>query len=131
MVDHLLLNLDNDKATGLVFIDYKKAFDLIDHELLLSKLRALGVSENYLPLFCDYLSGRSQYVNIDGCHSTRRAVTLGVPQGSILGLVLFLVFINDLPKTLQHSAADIYADDTTITYSTHYQAALNGISEGL
>ena len=78
LVDQLLLNLDNDKATGLVFIDYKKAFDLIDL-LLLSKLKAFGVSENHLPPFCDYLSGRSQYVNVEGCRSSRRAVMLGVP----------------------------------------------------
>ena len=131
LVDQLLFNLDNDKATGLVFIDYKKAFDLIDHNLLLSKLKALGVGESSLPLFRDYLSGRRQYVNIDGHHSTQRALTLGVPQGSILGPILFLVFINDLPATLQHSVADIYADDTTISYSTHYTTAPNDISVGL
>ena len=131
LVDQLLFNLDNDKVTGLVFIDYKKAFDLIDHKLLLSKLRALGVGESRLPLFRDYLDGRCQYVNIDGYHSTQRALTLGVPQGSILGPILFLVFINDLPAALQHSVADIYADDTTISYSTHYTAAPNDISNGL
>ena len=103
---------------------------LVD-QLLLSKLRALGVSVNHLLLFCDYLSGRGQCVNIDWYHSTRRAVTLGVPQGSILAPVLSLVFINDLPEALQRSAADIHADDTTISYSTHYWAASNGISEGL
>ncbi|PFX17087.1 putative RNA-directed DNA polymerase from transposon BS [Stylophora pistillata] len=131
LVDQLLFNLDNVKATGLVFIDYKKAFDLIDHNLLLSKLKALGVGEGSLPLFRDYLSGRRQYVNIDGHHSTQRTLTLGVPQGSILGPILFLVFINDLPATLQHSVADIYADDTTISYSTHYTTAPNDISVGL
>ena len=131
MVDQLLLNLDNDKITGLVFIDYKKAFDLIDRQLLLSKLRALGVNETFLPLFRDYLSGRSQYVTIDGCYSTKRSVKLGVPQGSILGPILFLVFINDLPEALQHCVADIYADDTTISHSAHYQVAPNAVSEGL
>ena len=127
LVDQLLFNLDNDKVTGLVFIDYKKAFDLIDHKLLLSKLRALGVGESSLLLFRDYLSGRRQFVNIDGYHSTQRALTLGVPQGSILGPILCLVFINDLPAALQHSVADIYA----ISYFTHYMAAPNDISEGL
>ena len=133
LVDQLLLNLDNDKITGLVFIDYnsREAFDLIDHQLLLSKLKVLGVNETFLPLFRDYLSGRSQYVTIDGCHSTKRSVTLGVPQGSILGPILFLVFINDLPEALQHCVADIYADDTTISHSAHYQAAPNAVSEGL
>lgn len=119
------------KPLDLVFIDYKKAFDLIDHNLLLSKLKALGVGESSLPLFRDYLSGRRQYVKIDGHYSTQRALTLGVPKGSILGPILFLVFINDLPATLQHSVADIYADDTTISYSTHYTTAPNDISLGL
>ena len=131
LIDQLLLNLDNDKITGLVFIDYKKAFDLIDHQLLLSKLKVLGVNETFLPLFHDYLSGRSQYVTIDGCHSTKRSVKLSVPQGSILGPILFLVFINDLPEALQQCVADIYADDTTISHSAHYQVAPNAVSEGL
>ena len=84
LVDQLLFNLDNDKVTRLVFIDYKKTFNLIDHQLLLSKLKVLGVDETLLPPFRDYLSRRSQYLNIDGCHSAKRSVTLGVPQGSIL-----------------------------------------------
>ena len=131
LVDQLHFNSDNEKVTGLVFIVYKKAFDLIYHRLLLLKLRALGVDESRLPLFRDYLNGKCQYVNTDGYHSTKRAITSGVPQGSILGPILFLVFINDLPATLQHSMADIYADDTTISYNSHYTAAPNDISDGL
>ena len=69
------------------------------------------MDESCLPLFRDYLNGRCQYVNIDGYHSTKRAITLGVPQGSILEPIIFFAFINDLPAKLQHPAADIYADN--------------------
>ena len=131
LVDQVLFDLDNDKVTGLVFVDYKKAFDLIDHHLLLTKLGAIGIGEDYLPLFTDYMNGRKQYVNIDGCHSSIRDITLGVPQGSILGPVLFLIFINDLPSALQDTVADIYADDTTVSYSTDYRLAPQAVSDSL
>lgn len=131
IVDQMLLDLDKDNVTGLVFVDYKKAFDLIDHDLLLLKLKSLGVGEDLLPIFRDYLSGRTQYVDIDGHYSTKRAVSLGVPQGSILGPVLFLIFINDLPTVIQHSMVDIYADDTTISYSSNFKTAAGDISNCL
>ena len=96
-------------------IDYKNALNLIDHTLLIQKLWATSINNDYVSLFESYLSDHTQNVNINGCHSTLRGANLGVPQGSILGPVLFLIYINDLPETLEHSAADIYADDTSIS----------------
>ena len=127
-MDQILFDLDNDKVTGLVFIDYKKAFDLIGHNLLLSKLEH---GKDYLPLFTDYMRGFKLDVNVDGSHSSTRGITLGIPQGSILGPVLFVVFIKGLPSALQSTVADIYADDTTIGYSTDYKVPPQAISDGL
>ena len=123
LIDELLLSLDKDNVTGLVIIDYKKVFDLIDHTLLLQKLRAAGIDNDYVSLFESYLSDRTQYVNIDWCHSALRDANLGVSQGSMLGLILFLIFMNNLPKILEYSAAEICADDTTISANVDYRSA--------
>jgi len=112
-------------------IDYKKAFDPINHTLLLQKLEYIGIDSNYISRFESYLTKRMQYVNIDWCHSTQKQVKLGVPQGSILGPVLFLIFINDLSKVLALSEADIYADDTTISASAHYGLAPGALNLAL
>ena len=85
LIDELLLSLDKDNVTGLVMIEYKKVFNLIDHTLFLQKLWAAGVDNDYVLLFESYLGDRTQNVNINGCHSTLRDGNLGVPQGSILG----------------------------------------------
>ena len=128
LVDQLLFDLDRNRASGLVFIDYKKAFDFIDHGLLLEKLKAYGVCDNELELLRSYLSGRTQYVYINGCHSSPRTVSAGVPQGSILGPILFLLFINDLPSAAQCSTVDIYGDDTTLSLSSDVTNGLTAMS---
>ena len=96
------------------------------YAFFLQKLRATGIDNDYVSLFESYLSDRTQYVNIDGCHSTLR-----VPQGSILGPVLFLIFINDLSKILEHSTADIYADDTTVSANVDYRSAPGALHQVL
>ena len=99
LVDELLLHLDKDNVTGLVMTDYKKRSIL---SIIRFFHRSLGLllSIMIVSLFESSPSNRTQYVNIDACHSTLRDVKLGMPHGSILGPVLFLIFISDLPKIL-------------------------------
>ena len=99
-----------------VFCDLQKAFDCCDHKILLKKLKNLGVQGTELDWFSSYLSGRSQYVDINGCSSPPLEILCGVPQGSILGPILFLVYINDLPLA-SNLFSSLFADDTTLLAS--------------
>ena len=101
----------------LIFIDYKKAFELINHHILLLKLEAYSVESKELMLLKQYLQGRKQSVTINGVRSDPQPITHGVPQGSVLGPLLFTIFMNDLPQSIVQSVVDIYADDTTISAS--------------
>ncbi|KAL7291233.1 hypothetical protein TKK_0014846 [Trichogramma kaykai] len=99
----------------LVSFDFSKAFDAIPHALLLRKLRMIGCDEGSLRWFASYLSGRAQAVRLpDGSHTPLVSVSSGVPQGSVLGPLLFIIFINDLPAVLDRAQHMIYADDTQI-----------------
>ena len=96
-----------------VFLDISKAFDKVWHEGLLYKLKSMGISGELYDLLENYLSGRFQRVVLNGQTSSWRPVLAGVPQGSILGPLLFLVYINDLPDGLK-SNAKLFADDTSL-----------------
>ena len=118
IVDDLLFNLDNDRVSGMVLVDYRKACDMIDHTLLLKKLEMYGISRDSLQWFTSYLKDRRQLVKLVDKQSSVAIVRHGIPQGSILGPLLFIVFINDLPLYVTSSRIDLYADDTTLTSST-------------
>ena len=97
------------------FLDLKKAFDTIDHQILLWKLERYGIRGNCLKWFQSYLANRYQKAEINGHLSNWRKVNCGVPQGSILGPLLFIIYINDLPDCCKHTDIILFADDTTIS----------------
>ena len=106
------VNIDNGFLNGVVFIDLKKAFDTIDHEIILRKMSYFGADQESITWFQSYLSNRTQRCNVNGRLSTPRTITCGVPQGSILGPLLFLMYINDLPNCLREASQRMFADDT-------------------
>ena len=123
LVSHVLKNQQQSKYTAALFLDLSKAFDTLDHELLLQKLEIYGIRGTALNWFCSYLSERKLRVKIksnDGCtinHSKWYDYTHGTPQGSCLGPLLFLVFCNDLRLNLEYLSCIQFADDTTLYYA--------------
>ena len=112
-----LLNIDQGNYNIAVFVDLKKAFDTVNHEFLLNKLRHYGMDNTELKWFTSYLTDRKQYTVADGAMSSESNINHGVPQGSCLGPLLFLVYINDLPICLEKCTSKLYADDTDISTS--------------
>ena len=104
---------DENKQIDNVYLDIKKAFDTIPHERLLLKLEKYGIDGELLSWVKDFLNGRRQRVILNGECSDRKNVTSGVPQGSVLGPVLFIIYVNDMPDSLQNFCK-IFADDTKI-----------------
>ena len=111
------INIDKGHINGVIFIDLKKAFDTVNHEIIIRKLQNYGLDRNALAWFQSYLSNRSQKCLVNGKLSDSRPITCGVPQGSIIGPLLFLVYINDLPNCLDLAVPNMFADDTNVSLS--------------
>lgn len=127
----MLSSFDKSQFTGAIFIDLTKAFDLVDHYLLLDKLYSIGLNQNALLWFNSYLHSRQQCVVFQGCQSDYLLVDKGVPQGSTLGPLLFTIFINDLPQMYSKSFVHLYADDTVIYTSNSLQSDFNLVQKWL
>ena len=107
--------VDQNKVVAVAFIDFRKAFDCVSHTTLLHKLRhQFGIQGPLFSWLTDYLSDRTQFSVVNGQHSNVVNVRCGIPQGSILGPTLFVLYTNDLPSSVSSGSVFMYADDTTV-----------------
>ena len=114
LTDQIYKAIDNKLVTLVTYLDFAKAFDTINHDLLSQKLRKIGLAEASVSWFKSYLTNRLQMTKANGVTSLPGRITCGVPQGSILGPLLFLIYINDLPTSLTSLQCQLYADDTAL-----------------
>lgn len=117
ITDDILRGIDAKKLTVLVLLDYTKAFDTINHDIMLAILKNIGITGNSLNFFRHYLTGRCQSVKIEESVSMPLELFCGVPQGSILGPLLFTLYTSDFPSAVKHCKINFYADDTQLHYS--------------
>ena len=118
VLEYIYGALDDGNYVIGVYIDFKKSFDLVSHDILLQKLQHHGIGGLALNWFSSYLHDRKQFVSVNGTNSDLQAICqFGVPQGSILGPLLFLIFINDIHTSIECSKIKLFADDTNCFFS--------------
>ena len=110
--------IESKNSTLSVFLDLSKAFDTINHDILLQKMEFYGIRGIAHDWMKSYLSNRSQFVRHQNCSSNKMSTTCGIPQGSVLGPLLFIIYTNDLPDCLSRSKRVLFADDTTVYLSS-------------
>ena len=116
-IDKVAQALDNHLHTIGILLDFSKAFDTVDHEILISKLSYYGVRGIALSWFRSYLTDRKQYVSLNGINSSHQTISCGVPQGSLLGPLLFLLYINDFHYSSNVLSFIFFADDSSVFFS--------------
>ena len=122
--------LDEGGSIDAIYMDYQKAFDSVPHRRLIAKVKAHGISGNVLDWVQDFLTNRSQKVIINGAQSEEKEVTSGIPQGSVLGPILFVLYINDLPSNVQ-SEIRLFADDTKLFTRSDTKEACENLQKDL
>ena len=118
LTDNLKMKIDSNEAICSIFLDLSKAFDTVNHQILLQKLYRYGIRGVPLQWFKSYLESRTQYVYVENVKSNPLSIQC-VPQGSTLGPLLFFIYINDIPNCLEKANIRTFADDTTLFYSSN------------
>ena len=133
--DDCYANMGKGRFTATVFIDFKKAFDTVNHDILLQKIEKYGVIGHEHIWFFSYMKNRRQLYRVNGVAPNIGEINCWVPQGSCLGSLLFLIYINDLPFSLKNSEVTMYTDDTSISCSSknihELNETLNGVLDSL
>ena len=118
ITDFIRSAMDRDEYTGAIYVDLKKAFDTVNHATILSKLPLYGINDKELSWFIDYLFNRKHFVEFNTTRSKYQDITCGVPQGSILGPLLFLLLMNDIEHVITSCEVLLYADDMVIFFAS-------------
>ena len=114
LAHQLAQNNDKNIQSDLIIMDFAKAFDKVPHKGLISKLKFYGISDQITNWITSFLANRTQTVLLENTTSEKIVVTSGVPQGTVLGPILFLIYINDLPDYIKYSQMRLFADDSII-----------------
>ena len=116
LVETMYQNLNSKLISINIFVDFSKAFDTLNHVILIRKLYRYGIQGQALKLVENYLSNRKQYVNVNNILSSIKSISIGIPQGSVLGPLLFIIYVNDLLNLSNEYSTILFADDTVMSF---------------